>query len=178
MKILVVVDMQNDFITGALRNEDAIKIVPNVVDKVKKASVDPNTKVFFTMDAHDPLYYEESEEGKNLPIFHCVEGSTGYAIIPELSDYIVPKHIYKKGAFGSLHLMDFGIIEYADSHEIEYIEFVGVCTDICVVSNVLLAKAYFPNVHIKCDSSCCAGTTPEKHEAALEVMRSCHVEVI
>lgn len=176
-KVLVVVDMQNDFVTGALRNEEAIKIVPNVAAKVKKALEDMDTTIIFTKDTHGANYLE-TEEGKNLPVVHCVKGTHGWYIIPELENYASVAQILEKNTFGSVDLLSrlSGIV--ATNKDLECIEFVGVCTDICVVSNALLVKANFPNVHLKCDSSCCAGVTPEKHEAALETMRSCQIEVI
>lgn len=176
-KVLVVVDMQNDFITGALGNEETRSIVPKVAAKVKKALEDADTTIIFTKDTHG-VDYETTEEGKNLPVVHCVKGTNGWYIVPELENYAKVSQIIEKPTFGSLDLVNrlAGIVS-TTNQDLEYIEFVGVCTDICVVSNALLVKANFPNVHLVCDSSCCAGVTPEKHEAALEVMRSCHIEV-
>lgn len=175
-KILVVVDMQNDFVTGSLRNEEAIKIVPNIVSKVHEALESGNTPIIFTKDTHD-VEYEGSEEGKNLPVVHCVKGTHGWYIVPELENYATVSQIIEKNSFGSINLINRLSALLSANSDVEYIEFVGVCTDICVISNALLVKSYFPNIHLVCDSSCCAGVTPEKHEAALEVMRSCHVEV-
>ncbi len=176
-KVLVVVDMQNDFVTGALRNEEAIKIVPKIAEKIKKALEAMDTSIIFTKDTHGADYLN-TEEGKNLPVVHCVKGTHGWYIIPGLENYASVSQILEKNTFGSVDLISrlSGIV--ATNKDLEYIEFIGVCTDICVVSNTLLVKANFPNVHLVCDSSCCAGVTPEKHEAALEVMRSCQIEVI
>lgn len=184
-KILVVVDMQNDFLTGALRNEDAIKIVPNVVDKVKKATEDENTLVIFTKDTHDEYNYMETIEGKNLPVPHCLKYTEGWEIIDELKPYA--ETIINKGTFGGLQLGYYiGDLndEYVDRRKhgedirIDEIEFIGVCTDICVISNVLLVKAFVPNIEITVDAACCAGVTPESHDTALAAMKACHIHVL
>ena len=186
MKVLVVVDMQNDFIDGALGSTEAQAIVPNVVDKLQNTNM-RDTLVLFTKDTHYDNYLD-TLEGKYLPVVHCIENTHGWSINKEISsivdktvsklvcstDNIKKSRIYKN-TFGSDNLRDF-LIEHKDS--IEEIEFVGVCTDICVVSNVLMARQTMPNTKIVVDASCCAGVTPEKHLAALEVMKSCQIEVI
>ncbi len=185
MNILVVVDMQNDFITGALRNEEAIKIVPYVVDKVKKATEDENTVVVFTRDTHDEYNYMDTIEGKNLPVLHCLNNTEGWEIIDELKPYAGT--LFNKNTFGSLHLGNYiGNLndEYVDRRKkgkdikIDEIEFIGVCTDICVISNVLLTKAIVPNVEIVVDAAGCAGTNLDKHDIALSAMESCHIKIM
>lgn len=185
-KVLVVVDMQVDFVTGALGSAEAQAIVPNVVEKLK--SIDKsNTLVLFTKDTHYDDYLD-TLEGKMLPVKHCIENTNGWCIEKEISsvvdggegymryssDTIINSRIYKN-TFGSDILRDFLLKHGSD---IDEIEFCGVCTDICVVSNVLMARQALPNMHIVVDASCCAGVTPDKHKAALEVMKSCQIEVI
>lgn len=173
-KVLVVIDMQNDFVTGSLRNEEAIKIVPYVVDKVMKATEDENTVVIYTRDTHGKDYMN-TVEGKNLPVPHCIFKTPGWEIIDELRPFInEDTEIFDKATFGSVNLLD-----YMDAHktEIESVEFIGVCTDICVISNVMLTKAAIPNVGIFVDAAGCAGVTPDNHDTALKSMKSCHIVV-
>ncbi|MBQ9334843.1 MAG: cysteine hydrolase [Lachnospiraceae bacterium] len=173
-KLLIVVDMQNDFTTGALRNEDAIAIIPNVVAKVK-AALAAGTDVIFTRDTHHDDYMG-SEEGRNLPVPHCIEGTSGWELIEELKPLAEPPaRIIDKLTFGSSELGRILGSEYADCKDVELI---GICTDICVISNALLTKAFLPNAHVTVDASCCAGVTPESHNTALEAMKACHVEVL
>ncbi len=168
-KILVVIDMQNDFIDGALGTKEAEAIVPAVVEKIKSY---PQDDVFATMDTHEENYLE-TQEGRYLPVRHCIKGSGGCALRPEIADLVKFCNIYTKPSFGSVELAE-ALKRISASEETE-IELVGLCTDICVVSNALLLKAYMPEVKISADPSCCAGVTPEKHEAALETMRSCQI---
>lgn len=172
-KVLVVVDMQNDFITDALGSPDAVKIVPNVLAKVKEYH-DNNYPIVFTRDTHYSNY-SETQEGKYLPVPHCIKGTKGWEIIPELSAFA--KNCVDKITFGSVTLPEEIEKAIGDASTFE-LEFVGVCTDICVVSNVLYAKAYFVDVPITVDASCCAGTTPENHNCALTTMKCCQVNVI
>ena len=171
-KILIVVDMQNDFIDGALGTKEAVAIVPPVIEKIKSY---PKEDVFATRDTH-PENYMDTQEGRYLPVPHCIEGTDGWHIRPEIADLIDEDHVIDKPTFGSVKLAE-KISELAAAEDIE-IELVGLCTDICVVSNALLLKAYLPEVKISVDPSCCAGVTPEKHEAALETMRSCQIQGI
>ena len=176
MKLLIVVDMQNDFVSGTLGSSDAKAIVPNVVKKVKEYASNEDA-ILFTRDTHTANYFY-TQEGKNLPVAHCIQGSTGWEIIPELSKYCFENYVVDKPTFGFYDL-DGAVKRIARNWktEITEVEFVGVCTDICVISNALLLKAFNPELLISCDSSCCAGVSPEKHEAALEVMRSCQIRV-
>ena len=177
-KILAVIDVQNDFITGKLANPDADKAVPNIVKKIEEFDGD---MIICTFDTHYDWNYAKSKEGQAIPE-HCIWGSDGWKLDERVENAIKGNkhHPYVqeviKNTFGSVKMP-----EYIDGfvHDDEFeIEFVGFCTDICVVSNVLITKASFPNrANITVDSSCCAGLTPEKHEAALDVMRSCLIEV-
>ncbi len=189
-KILVVVDMQKDFIDGTLGTKEAIAITDNVLKKIitYKEYEEKNpktTKIFATRDTHD-YDYMKTQEGKNLPVEHCIEGTPGWQIDSKLSTILndANAEIIDKPSFGSVVLAQ-RIRELADTYfrqnggTLDFtVEFVGLCTDICVVSNVLMAKAFSPEIKMIVDSSCCAGVTPEKHLAALETMRSCQVEII
>ena len=170
--ILIVVDMQNDFIDGTLGTKEAVAIVPKVEEKIRNF----DGKVFFTRDTHE-TYYLETQEGKNLPVPHCIKGTPGHEIINELQPYVKKAlAVFEKETFGSRKLANF-LKELHKEKEIESIELIGLCTDICVVSNALLIKAFLPEVPSLADSNCCAGVTPEKHESALETMRSCQILV-
>lgn len=171
MKILIVVDMQNDFIYGVLGSAEARAIVPNVVEKIRSAGTED--EVILTRDTHYADYMS-SLEGKYLPVEHCIKDTEGWQIIPELLN-LEANGVVNKYTFGYHHWPE--IFEYKDIDEFEF-EVCGVCTDICVVSNVLALRMFYPDAKITVDASCCAGTTPEKHKAALEVMKSCQIEVI
>ena len=170
-KILVVIDMQNDFIDGALGTEEAVRIVGAVKEKI---GTYPQNDVYVTMDTHTEEYMN-TQEGKYLPVPHCIRGTQGWEIRPEIEALLGSAHRYEKPTFGSTGLAaDLTVL--AAKEEIE-LELIGLCTDICVVSNALLLKAFMPEVKITVDASCCAGVTPEKHEAALETMRSCQIQI-
>lgn len=164
MNVLVVVDMQNDFVTGSLGSEEAVKIVDNVLKKVKNF----DGEVIFTQDTHN-YDYLDTFEGKMLPVEHCIKDSEGWQIINELKPYV--KHVIEKPTFGSLEL----IKKLREFDKIDSITLIGLCTDICVISNALLLKAEFYETEIKVDSSCCAGVTPLSHNNALEAMKACHI---
>ena len=172
-KVLVVVDMQNDFVDGALGTKEAVSIVENVVNKIKNF----DGKIFATLDTHQSNYLETSE-GKKLPVPHCIRMTSGWLLNEDIMKALDGKD-YKtieKRTFGSTKLVN-EIRRIKGNDDIE-IEFVGLCTDICVVSNVLLLKAYFPEVKMTVDASCCAGVTPESHKAALDTMKMCQIDVI
>ena len=171
-KLLIVIDMQNDFIDGSLGTKEAEAIVPAVKEKIRSY---PKEDVLATMDTHFPDYLE-TQEGKNLPVTHCVRETEGWQIRPELAELILPENVYEKPTFGCTELAEDLKAYYEEEEDIE-LELVGLCTDICVVSNALLLKAVMPEVRISVDASCCAGVTPEKHLAALETMRSCQIHV-
>ena len=183
-KILVVVDMQKDFIDGALSNAEAQQIIPYVKRKIDEAK-ERKDIIIFTRDTHQNDYME-TEEGKNLPVPHCVVGTEGWEILPELNPKENATAIFDKETFGSKDLADFlksnqRLMRVFDEKDITLfgeIEFIGVCTDICVISNVLLAKAFAPNTRIKVAAAGCAGVTPEAHDTALSAMKACHVHVV
>ena len=170
-KILIVIDMQNDFIDAALGTKEAVSIVENVKEKIRSFPVED---VIATMDTHGEDYMQ-TQEGKNLPVMHCIRGTDGWKIRPDIAELLTGAKIYEKPTFGSTALAA-DLKELSEKEEIE-LELIGLCTDICVVSNALLLKAYMPEVKISVDASCCAGVTPEKHLAALETMRSCQIQV-
>ncbi len=170
-KILVVVDMQNDFIDAALGTPEAVAIVDAVKEKISSY---PVKDVIATMDTHGENYME-SQEGRNLPVMHCIKGTDGWKIRPDIAELLDGAKIYEKPTFGSTALAA-DLKALSETEEIE-LELVGLCTDICVVSNALLLKANMPEVKISVDAACCAGVTPEKHLAALETMRSCQIYV-
>lgn len=170
-KILVVIDMQNDFVDGSLGTAEAEAIVENVKQKIRTYAPED---VFATMDTHSEDYMN-TQEGENLPVMHCIKGTEGWEIRPDIAALMPEARIYEKPTFGSTRLAA-DLADIARAEEIQ-IELVGLCTDICVVSNALLLKAMMPEVEISVDASCCAGVTPEKHLAALETMRSCQIQV-
>jgi nicotinamidase/pyrazinamidase len=170
MNYLIVVDMQNDFVTGALGTKEAEKIVPNVKEKIRKF----NGEIIFTRDTHQKNYLD-TQEGKLLPVPHCIEGTEGFEIVPELDT--TGCKIINKPTFGSKELGEYLTLENR-KEKIESITLVGLCTDICIISNAMLIKAFLPEVPITVDSSCCAGVAPESHQRALESMKACQIQVI
>ena len=166
-KILVVVDMQNDFIDGALGTPEAVAIVPHVREKIESF----DGKVFFTRDTHFENYMS-TEEGRNLPVPHCIKGTDGWQIRAEL-DALRRTEAIDKLTFGSRELVDV----LAAEGEIESITFVGLCTDICVISNAMIVKAFYPEIPLTVDARCCAGVTPESHARALAAMKACQIKV-
>lgn len=177
-KLLIVVDMQNDFITGALGTPEAQKIVPNVISKIEKCNEDNDSYVLYTQDTHFSDYLE-TQEGKNLPIVHTVKPTKGWQIPDNIAEVLSVKGIgVEKNSFGIASERDLPYDIYKVLRDVVSVELIGLCTDICVISNALILKAYHPEVPIIVDASCCAGTTPEKHKAAIEVMKSCQIEII
>ncbi|MBE5902151.1 MAG: cysteine hydrolase [Lachnospiraceae bacterium] len=166
MKTLIVVDMQKDFIDGALGTKEAVAIVPNVVKKIQKYR-DRGDQIIFTRDTHQKNYLE-TQEGKKLPVEHCIEGTEGWQITKEL-EVKAEDIVINKVTFG--HVWDKNVIKGDE------IELVGLCTDICVISNALGLKAVLPETPIKVDASCCAGVTPQSHSNALEAMKMCQIDV-
>ncbi len=171
-KILIVVDMQNDFVDGALGTKEAVLIVDNVVDKINNF----NGTVIATYDTHFENYMNTSE-GKNLPVEHCVKGTKGWELNEKVEKSLKNKGYtaIEKITFGSKDLPE-KIIEITKDEDFS-VELIGLCTDICVVSNALLLKAHFPEKEISVDSSCCAGVTPDSHQAALTTMKMCQINV-
>lgn len=176
-KLLVVIDMQKDFVTGVLGTKEAQKIVPNVVKKIKKYQGGFG-EVWFTKDTHGPDYLN-TQEGKLLPVKHCIKGESGWEIIPEIIEVAnTEAWVFEKDKFASVSVCKGIFDEYKNKQSEVEVELIGVCTDICVVSNALLLKAMLPEMRITVNASCCAGVTPEKHLAALETMRSCQINVV
>ena len=167
-KLLVVVDMQKDFVTGALGSKDAVAILPNVMEKLRLARQN-GEEIVFTRDTHFENY-PSTQEGQKLPVLHCVKGSDGWEIMDGLHN---GERVFDKPTFGSLELA-----EFVKEEEFSEVELIGVCTDICVVSNALLIKAYCPETRVKVDANCCAGVSKESHDAALKTMAACQVEIL
>ena len=171
-KILIVVDMQKDFVDGSLGSDEAVAIVENVTEKIRNFDGD----IIVTYDTHGENYME-THEGKNLPVPHCIKNTDGWKLDSKVQKALENRNFktIEKPTFGSTKLIEYINDNYnPDKTEIELI---GLCTDICVVSNALILKARLPEVKISVDSSCCAGVTPESHEAALKTMQSCQIEV-
>lgn len=172
-KVLVVIDMQNDFIDGALGTDEAVKIVGSVAEKIREYE---GQTVFATRDTHEENYLETAE-GRHLPVPHCIRGTKGWEIRPEIAGALAQAdaQVIDKPAFGS-EVLARKLQKMAEQEEIS-IELAGLCTDICVVSNALLIKAKLPETPLRVDPACCAGVTRESHEAALLTMKMCQVDV-
>lgn len=168
-RLLIVVDMQKDFIDGALGTKEAAAIVPKVKKKIEEYQ-EAGDEVIFTLDTHEKNYLD-TQEGKKLPVAHCVRGTAGWELDDSLKEFQGKR--FEKRTFGSTM-----VGEYVTEREYSSIELVGLCTDICVISNALLIKAYRPEIPLLVDASCCAGVTPESHENALNAMKMCQIEVI
>ena len=171
-KFLVVVDMQKDFVDGTLGTAEAAGIVPNVVRKIRECT----GEIFVTYDTHYENYMQTSE-GKKLPVMHCIKGTDGWRLNDDVFSVLADKKYteIEKNTFGSVKLPEM-IRESAENEDFS-VELIGVCTDICVVSNALLIKANFPEAEISVDASCCAGVTPESHDAALTTMKMCQINI-
>ncbi len=169
MKILIVIDMQNDFIDGSLGTKEAVAIVDNVAAKIDTAR-SRGDLVIFTRDTHQKNYMQ-TQEGQNLPVEHCIQGSDGWQISSRLDTGDSP--IFDKPSFGSMDLAEY----VSKLDDVEEIELVGLCTGICVISNAFILKAKMPEVPIYVDSSCCACVTPDSHKTALEAMKLCQIKV-
>ena len=167
-KLLIVIDMQNDFITGPLGSPEAQAIVPYVAEKVRDA-VANHDDVVFTQDTHKANYLE-SQEGLHLPVVHCQLGTPGWEIHPALKPYA--EKVFIKPGFGSTQLL-----EYVKSGGYDRVELVGLCTDICVVTNALMLKGALPELPIRVDAGGCAGVTPKTHQAAIDTMKMCQIEI-
>lgn len=169
-KILIVVDMQNDFINGSLGTKEAVAIVPNVEKKIKEYK-DDGQMIVFTQDTHFKNYMG-TFEGKHLPVEHCIKDTDGWRIAECLEKAGKDCEHIEKNTFGYEEWKKFKLEQY------DVIEVIGLCTDICVISNALAIRMFYPEEEIVVDAGCCAGVTPEKHKAALEVMKSCQITVI
>ena len=175
-RILVVVDMQTDFVDGALGTPEAVAILDNITAKIKAYANHPDGVILVTYDTHAEDYMTTSE-GKHLPVPHCIKGTEGWELHPAVTAALegVDYTPVEKPTFGSVELP--ALVAQAANGEDFAVELVGLCTDICVVSNTLLLKAHYPEIPISVDASCCAGVTPESHEAALQTMGMCQVEI-
>lgn len=190
-KVLIVIDMQNDFITGVLGTEEAKAITPKVAQYIRDHA-DKDTVLFFTRDTHDADYLN-TQEGKKLPIPHCLKDTYGWELAPEMEEVIydtrdkysdfdtyfpyVSDHIIDKPTFGSIDLQN--LLYVLDEEDgVKEITLLGVCTDICVISNAMLAKATLPEATVKVVADCCAGVSPETHKTALEAMKLCQIDII
>lgn len=175
-KVLCVIDMQNDFITGALGSEQAKAIVPTVQAIVQEALDENTTTLLFTKDTHKADSYLDTQEGKLLPIPHCIAGTEGHNMIPELKDLSQHGAVILKNTFGTSELAKFIRVKQSIT-KVEEIALIGVCTDICVITNALLLKTAFPETPIVIYENACAGVTSEKHEATLKTAISCQIYV-
>lgn len=169
--ILVVVDMQNDFVHGSLATDEAKETVDEVVDIIENFDGD----IYFTRDTHEEDYLE-TQEGRILPVEHCIKGTEGWEIIDELQPFI-DDNVVDKVTFGSKDLA-LELSQINETEGINSITIVGLCTDICVISNAMLFKAFMPEVEIRVESRGCAGVNPESHDRALESMKTCQVTVV
>ncbi len=165
MKTLIVVDMQNDFIDGSLGTAEAVAILPKVKEKIDQYTA-AGLPIIYTRDTHGENYLD-TPEGKKLPVVHCVKGTHGWEIADGL--YVPGSEIIDKPSFGWTHW---------SKQAFDQIELVGLCTDICVVSNALILKAQFPEAAISVDAACCAGVTPATHTAALTTMQMCQIDIV
>ena len=170
MKVLCVIDMQNDFIDGALGTKEAEAIVGKVAEKIGDYRRNSDT-VIFTRDTHSDNYMS-TQEGRNLPVPHCIKDSDGWLISDKLD--VGDSYIIDKPSFGSLELGEY----IADLDDVAAVELIGLCTDICVISNAMIIKAKMPEIKVSVDSRCCAGVTPESHRNALEAMKMCQIEIL
>ena len=168
MEILIVVDMQNDFIQGTLGTKEAQEILSNVCNKIAHWT----GEIYFTRDTHKENYLE-TQEGKNLPVLHCIKNTHGWELHSDIQKFVKSDPINKEG-FGSIPLME--LLKTMEK-KITSITIIGLCTDICVISNAIMLKAFLPETIIKVDASCCAGVTPESHECALNAMKMCQITI-
>lgn len=175
MKVLIVIDMQKDFTTGALGNPETAAVVKPVVKQIKAfRKENPDGLVIATLDTHTEDYLN-TQEGKKLPVPHCIKGTAGWKLEKTVQNALGENAvIVEKGTFGAIDLPKI----IGKRRKVEEFQFIGVCTDICVISNAMIVKAAFPEVPVKVISECCAGVTPESHKNALEAMKVCQMEVV
>lgn len=177
MDVLVVVDMQNDFIDGALGTKEAVAIVPKVVDKIQQF----DGRILYTRDTHEENYMD-TQEGKNLPVVHCIRGTKGWELHPKIEtlrkETPIDKLTFGSAALGQILKTQDEDLKAKGGSGITSITFIGVCTDICVISNAMIVKAFLPEVPVSVDAACCAGVTPQSHENALEAMKMCQIEIL
>lgn len=183
-KVTVIIDMQNDFLTGALANPDAVSIIPSVLEQIKSADY-----VMYTRDTHGDDY-SETQEGRNLPVSHCIKDTWGWQIVDELDPKALVEngvmarklwYLTDKPTFGYVDIWSGGVfanLVKANGQENLEVTFCGTCTDICVVSNAMIVKSLYPEMTVNVKADACAGLTPEKHQSALDVMASCQINVL
>ena len=167
--LLIVIDMQKDFVYGSLGTKEAQAIVRRTREKIASHQ----GELWFTLDTHHEDYLG-TLEGKNLPVEHCIKGTDGHSLVDELQPFATDGRFFEKPTFGSVEMAR----TLSERFDITTVELVGVCTDICVISNALLLKAFRPDLNISVDSCCCAGTTPDTHDASLIAMKSCQIKII
>lgn len=185
MNLLIVVDMQKDFITGALGNDETKAVISNVCELIKKnIDENPELPVICTYDTHDKGYLD-TQEGKKLPVPHCINGTDGWELDPEVEAAAAErKRPVLKDTFGAMNLPEeikkimIGMAAEGKKETIETITLCGVCTDICVISNAMLLKAFFPEIPIRVAADCCAGVTPASHANAIEAMKMCQIDIV
>jgi len=174
--ILVVVDMQNDFVNGPLGTLEAEQILPAVCEKIKNFDGD----IYVTKDTHTEDYMN-TQEGKNLPVVHCIKGTKGWELHDKVMEALTESgkdyQVFEKPTFGSTDLAE-SLLKLNDDGKIESITFIGICTGICVISNAMLCKAYMPEVPLSVDAKCCACVTPQSHENAIDAMRLCQIKIV
>jgi nicotinamidase-related amidase len=173
-KVLVVIDMQIDFISGGFRIPAAEALVEPILERIKQGQEPPSELLLFTKDTHGTNYLQTAE-GKKLPIVHGVKGTQGWELHPRIAPYALPQYTFEKPTFGSILLMEF--LKSRESEIIE-IELAGLCTDICIISNALIIRAALPETKILLNPNLCTGTTPENHEKALSILQACHIDLI
>lgn len=171
-RLLIVVDMQNDFVDGALGTAEAVAILPAVRARIEAAK-ETGEDIIFTRDTHQPNYME-TQEGRKLPVPHCIENTPGWEIVPQLRELTAGCLVIDKPTFGSVKLGEI----LTGREDIEAITLIGLCTDICVISNAMICKAALPEVPVTVEAACCAGVTPSSHDNALSAMKMCQIEVI
>lgn len=171
MKVLIVIDMQNDFVDGALGTREAEKIVSRVAQKIRHAK-EHGDQVVFTQDTHTPDYLR-TQEGTLLPVVHCVKGTDGFELCEPIAALVGDSVVFEKSTFASVALA-----KYLCELRPDEVELVGLCTDICVISNALMIKSFLSETKVIVDASCCAGVTPQSHENALNAMKMCQVSVL
>ena len=172
-KLLIIIDMQNDFIHGSLGSKEARDIIPKIVDKIKNW----DGVIIATQDTHDEDY-NATREGRKLPVKHCMKNSKGWRVAKDIYKLLLENdnaYLYEKHFFAEYEFVE--AIEQWFGRKFDYVEFVGVCTDICVISNALLFQAFWEESELVVDAKCCAGTTPAMHKKALDVLKSCQIEV-
>ena len=173
--ILIAVDLQKDFIDGALGTREAEAIVPTAAARIRELR-EAGAEIYATLDTHEKDYMQ-TREGRKLPVPHCIRGTEGWQLNPAIREALGDCVTVEKPTFGSVRLQEM-LRDRIGAEEDVTIELLGLCTDICVVSNALLLKAAFPEAEIRVNSACCAGVTPEKHRAALETMASCQIDIL